>query len=396
MLQLDQHREYDYCFCYYYYCCCYYYRYTTRDKVGFGLGLLNILLWMCIHIPQLIKSHQAKGKGLAFGMLVLWLIADICGVLGLVLTNQKGVLSLTQFYYLTMDSLLMLQYVYFHKFSSDREKKDVIPLLEIGQHTSDGANIDSFGFNDSRNNRFHSHNTENNTNMTNNINNDAHTATTNTRMKLGFTQSGQAIILSLAVAICTLPLISEASPLVSILTPPFDTIKTNITTFLDTTTNTIMEMLSSDNDIPNCIGNYALTEWQKVIGIVSAMACSVVSCPSKIPQILHHRKRKSTYGLSKIFLILGCITPFTYSSSILIPSYNYDRWDGFRAKKFWLQTFPYLFISICITLSNVVIVYQVWLYRKQTEKDRIENEQQQGPTDDEYYMSLNEDFTSVN
>jgi uncharacterized protein with PQ loop repeat len=461
--------------------------YTTSDYVGFFLGLLNIGVWLFIHVPQLIKSFKSKGKGLSPLMLGLWLSGDITGLAGLLLTNQGGVLLATQIYYLCMDSLLVLEYLYFTFYYKEDLHGSNNTTHVSNSSCSDSNNIDTgkgyvshidgeetrfrrasqssaeytrydnqsnvdindlgvaensfdhkferntsfqkssskignsklkFGESDSKSPNYNSsklyeqHTLELQPTHSDHSN-DFSTRSPQSSTTLHLAQVPESLPQAIAkpsASSPTTPIITSnnntlfsnpsnlmlmstcllglvfISPTVSSVAPTIvENIPRNlhhlsniitknetfnqVLTLLQQNVQNIQETLSTD-PIPSCTGG-ALTPLESNIGTACAYICMVIYAPSRVPQVLHNRKQKSTYGLSKAFIGLAMVAAFLYGGSILIPISNWDRTNGYRSKAFWLQTFPYLVSCIVAFVLNCIITFQIWLYREKTKADAM-------------------------
>lgn len=96
---------------------------SNLEMIGFYFGLLSIICWMSSTIPQLVlncKSGNAD-KALSFYFLFFWLAGDTCNMVGCILASQLPIQILTGVYYILMDLIMIIQYLYLCKIkNSDR------------------------------------------------------------------------------------------------------------------------------------------------------------------------------------------------------------------------------------------------------------------------------------
>ncbi|XP_072036495.1 lysosomal amino acid transporter 1 homolog [Amphiura filiformis] len=82
---------------------------------GFMLGLLSILCWMFVFIPQFVLSFRSGNLDDAVSpfFLISWLLGDLSNLIGCLLTHQLGTQIATAYYYIVMDVLILMQYLYY-------------------------------------------------------------------------------------------------------------------------------------------------------------------------------------------------------------------------------------------------------------------------------------------
>lgn len=89
--------------------------YDTRDHIGFYFGLCSIACWVVAQLPQLITNYRRKSAdALSPFFLAEWLLGDTCNLVGALLQgNQPETVILTAQYFICMDCVLLLQYLYY-------------------------------------------------------------------------------------------------------------------------------------------------------------------------------------------------------------------------------------------------------------------------------------------
>ncbi|XP_064385240.1 lysosomal amino acid transporter 1 homolog [Halichondria panicea] len=88
---------------------------NLRQWFAFWIGLSSILFWLVAQVPQLVKNCRT-GKGdeaLSFWFLLQWFLGDATNLLGALLSHQLGTQIATAVYFVIMDSITMLQFLYY-------------------------------------------------------------------------------------------------------------------------------------------------------------------------------------------------------------------------------------------------------------------------------------------
>ncbi|KAL6775749.1 hypothetical protein ACKKBG_A18340 [Auxenochlorella protothecoides x Auxenochlorella symbiontica] len=98
--------------------------YTSRDMLGFGLGLASIAFWMVAQIPQLVANYRRqRADALSPWFLAEWLLGDTFNLLGCLLKgDQLPTVVFTAQYFICMDAILLMQYMYFRALQHRRER----------------------------------------------------------------------------------------------------------------------------------------------------------------------------------------------------------------------------------------------------------------------------------
>lgn len=88
---------------------------TPKEEVGFILGLISICCWVCASVPQLVENYRKKHveEAISFLFLMFWLFGDSSNLIGCLLTGQLAIQIVTSIYYVFMDIVMILQYLYY-------------------------------------------------------------------------------------------------------------------------------------------------------------------------------------------------------------------------------------------------------------------------------------------
>ncbi|RMZ55178.1 hypothetical protein APUTEX25_005456 [Auxenochlorella protothecoides] len=92
--------------------------------LGFGLGLASIAFWMVAQIPQLVANYRRqRADALSPWFLAEWLLGDTFNLLGCLLKgDQLPTVVFTAQYFICMDAILLMQYMYFRALQHRRER----------------------------------------------------------------------------------------------------------------------------------------------------------------------------------------------------------------------------------------------------------------------------------
>ncbi|XP_066295863.1 lysosomal amino acid transporter 1 homolog isoform X3 [Branchiostoma lanceolatum] len=99
-----------------------------KEYSGFILGLVSILCWIVVSLPQLYKGWKNGNADTALSLpfLLLWLFGDTANLIGCVLTGQLPIQLYTAIYYVFMDCLMITQW--FHCLIKNRRKNNSLAV----------------------------------------------------------------------------------------------------------------------------------------------------------------------------------------------------------------------------------------------------------------------------
>ncbi|KAL5490953.1 hypothetical protein EMCRGX_G016161 [Ephydatia muelleri] len=88
---------------------------TRQQYAAFIIGLSSNLFWLVAQAPQMITNcmYKSADKSLSFWFLMSWLSGDVTNLLGAFLTNQLVTQKVTAVYFVSIDFLMMLQFLYY-------------------------------------------------------------------------------------------------------------------------------------------------------------------------------------------------------------------------------------------------------------------------------------------
>ncbi|ETO19543.1 hypothetical protein RFI_17687 [Reticulomyxa filosa] len=89
----------------------------TYEEVSFVVGWISVAIWTVALLPQIISNcvHQSA-ESQSFLFWLLWLVGDICNLVGCILTRNLVTNIALAFVYLTVTVVAFVQYVYYEFF----------------------------------------------------------------------------------------------------------------------------------------------------------------------------------------------------------------------------------------------------------------------------------------
>ncbi|KZT11911.1 PQ-loop-domain-containing protein [Laetiporus sulphureus 93-53] len=78
------------------------------------LGWISIACWLVVYTPQIIENYQLKsGEGLSVLFIIIWLLGDLCNLVGAALAHLLPTIIVLAVYYLVCDTILLTQIYYY-------------------------------------------------------------------------------------------------------------------------------------------------------------------------------------------------------------------------------------------------------------------------------------------
>jgi len=102
--------------------------------------------------------------------------------------------------------------------------------------------------------------------------------------------------------------------------------------------------------------------YQRIIGRISAWICTTLYLTSRMPQIWKNFLRQSTQGLSPWLFLFAFLGNFFYVVSIMT-SPEYTEASPREAKKFLMESLPYLLGSGGVLTFDLIILGQWWAFK---------------------------------
>ncbi|ORZ16205.1 PQ loop repeat-domain-containing protein [Absidia repens] len=94
--------------------------YGWQECISLLLGYLSIFCWLNAQMPQVIKNYRlGEAESLSFSFLTVWLIGDVANFIGCISTHQLPFQLYLSIYFIIIDTILCLQYLYYVKYPSN-------------------------------------------------------------------------------------------------------------------------------------------------------------------------------------------------------------------------------------------------------------------------------------
>ncbi|ODQ65991.1 hypothetical protein NADFUDRAFT_12704, partial [Nadsonia fulvescens var. elongata DSM 6958] len=88
--------------------------YGNLAAVSWSTSFISVVCWVVAELYQVFVNYQSKDlSGFSLAFLVAWLLGDIANLAACLLTNQMVFQILLAWWYLTIDTILLGQYIYY-------------------------------------------------------------------------------------------------------------------------------------------------------------------------------------------------------------------------------------------------------------------------------------------
>ncbi|KAJ3475705.1 hypothetical protein NLI96_g11660 [Meripilus lineatus] len=96
------------------------------------LGWMSISCWIVVYSPQIIENYQLKsGEGLSVAFVLIWLVGDLCNLVGAVLAGLLPTIIILAAYYTVCDLVLLAQ-IYYYRWTNPNPQ---LPSILVSEPT---------------------------------------------------------------------------------------------------------------------------------------------------------------------------------------------------------------------------------------------------------------------
>ncbi|CAO3648440.1 unnamed protein product [Cunninghamella blakesleeana] len=294
--------------------------YGWQECLSLLLGYLSILCWLNAQIPQVIKNYKlGAADSLSFSFLTVWLIGDVANFIGCIFTHQLPFQLYLSAYFILIDTILCLQWLYYVKFPDNRLRRWV---------TNDEAKLIK---------RRPSNQSTSSTSANHNNNNDETTSLLlQDDNKKSYHSTSKKTTSLFMIGLFTF-YYSQFS--------------------MNTSTLTTSPSPSPSSSIDFNVLDVTSSEDQAIwIGRFFAWVCTFLYLSSRLPQIIRNFQRQSVEGLSMALFFFAASGNFTYCLSIFT--------NPHATRKSMLEAVPYL-LGSAGTLCFDATIFGQWIAYRQ-------------------------------
>ncbi|KAF8073755.1 PQ loop repeat-domain-containing protein [Lyophyllum atratum] len=93
----------------------------SHDTLSSILGWVSIACWIIVYSPQIYENYSNQsGEGLSISFVVIWLIGDLCNLVGAIIGGLLPTVIILALYYTVCDLILLIQ-IYYYRWRRSRQ-----------------------------------------------------------------------------------------------------------------------------------------------------------------------------------------------------------------------------------------------------------------------------------
>ncbi|KAG9241106.1 PQ loop repeat-domain-containing protein [Calycina marina] len=326
------------------------------------LGSVSISCWIVVFSPQIIENfRRGSADGLSLQFIVVWLAGDVFNILGAVLQGVLPTMIILAIYYTIADIVLLLQCFYYRGFTwKDEVVPPYKPIAQIGEANEQSGLLSP-----------------------------------DVSQRRPSTLSGTAHHLSPVVPLIDAPRPSDSPAIVnSKSTTCLQAIIFNLFTVVIVCLAGVLGWYLSNRSQG---GNHhskhpSSTEdelefslWGQIFG----WFCAILYLGSRVPQLLLNYRRRSTEGISVLFVLFACIGNLTYVLSIFAYEAHCSGKHGRCAKeeaarlygRYILVNASWLAGSLGTLFLDFAISAQFYIYREKISDTLVDEDNHENARD---------------
>ncbi|KAI7856327.1 PQ loop repeat-domain-containing protein [Circinella umbellata] len=294
--------------------------YGWQECISLLLGYISIACWLNAQMPQVIKNYKLQtAESLSMTFLTVWLTGDFANLIGCIMTGQLDFQIYLSIYFIWVDTVLCLQWLYYVKYPTNRFRAFFNPTIRATiQKNNEQAPLIAPQPPQEQNKK----------------NNYSSTTSRTTLLAIGF--------------LFTLNNYYMASPE-----------SQDITSL--TTTSSHDAMLSWDTQSSN-MTTTTMIERNIWIGRFFAWVCTCLYLSSRAPQIYLNFKRRSVEGLSMALFLCAAAGNLTYTLGIFT--------NPHQTRQSLLEAVPYILGSAGTLVFDLTIYIQNLIYSNNTQEKK--------------------------
>jgi len=100
------------------------------EELSSALGWVSLACWIVVYSPQLWENYTLQsGQGLSVLFVLIWLIGDVCSLVGGVIAQLVPTVLILSTYYLVCDSSLLFQ-IYYYRWKNPHADQVITQQIE--------------------------------------------------------------------------------------------------------------------------------------------------------------------------------------------------------------------------------------------------------------------------
>ncbi|EJC98486.1 PQ-loop-domain-containing protein [Fomitiporia mediterranea MF3/22] len=106
-----------------------------NEELSSAFGWVSIACWIVVYSPQIWENYQLQsGEGLSVAFVVVWLLGDLCNLVGASMAGLQATVIIIAIYYSLCDVILLVQ-IYYYRYKSRARR--IVPAPRVVLHTED-------------------------------------------------------------------------------------------------------------------------------------------------------------------------------------------------------------------------------------------------------------------
>lgn len=343
--------------------------YDTRDLIGFYCGLMSISCWMVAQVPQLITNyHRQSAEALSPFFLAQWLLGDTCNLLGALLKgDQPETVILTAQYFICMDVVLLVQYLYYTAVARRLERTYVLAARRHQRHHGRDGHHHRHHHRRHHSDRHHQRGSSRRDELSINTGSSGEAGAV---IEDGIATTSNIEIESSSAAVTAVSMqhtgfSCERRP--KVLAGVAGAAVTGVLTIAGSLANFVPfnNPSSSSSSFSSIAGAFPLLthnlqEWQQSTGSILGYISCVLYLASRTSQILKNSQRQSAEGLASSMFLCAATANLFYGTSVLLRS---------RTKEEIISSFPWVLGSLGTVALDGIILMQTVFFAKEERKN---------------------------
>jgi len=361
---------------------------TPLAFISTVLGTLSIVSWLFAQVPQIIKNHSIKStSGLSLWFLLEWAAGDTTNLLGAILTRQAGWQVIVAGYYVSVDVVLVWQWMWYTHYQPWREAGRKMLCLQISRDDRDedrGQGQIISGLSPVKNHP-ESRSTEDTKSQADEYKNFAKPIPTRVSKIPDLTCSSTPREKATRPSSHHAPIRTHSPSF-----PPHSSPKTLL--FI----STLCAILANASPLTTTLPTTATPTPQlstrnnaEVAGRILSWTSTLLYLGSRLPQLYKNHTRRSTAGLSPSLFVAAFFGNLFYSTSLLtnpcawadLPAYGGGGWAGRQGsdRREWLTLAAPFWLGAAGVLGlDATVGVQFWMYGEGREERVVRVKDERG------------------